>query len=64
MKNSLTCKHPDALTLIEHATVNGFLNILLLRAQFLGGYVLLSSCEGKYPKSLPVPNTVFTVNSD
>jgi len=34
MKNSLTCKHRDALTLIQHATVNRFLNILLLKGQF------------------------------
>jgi hypothetical protein len=34
MNNSLTRKHPDALTLIQHATVNLFLNILLLSGQF------------------------------
>jgi hypothetical protein len=30
----LTCKHPDVLTLIQQATVNRFLNILLLIRQF------------------------------
>jgi hypothetical protein len=32
-KSPLTCKYPDALTLIQHAPVNRFLNILLLKGQ-------------------------------
>jgi len=34
MKNSLTCKHCDALTLIQHVTVNRLLSILLIKGQF------------------------------